>query len=125
MQFIKEFIVYHLEKQLILQLNQQGIILYFRVGILFSGGLDCTILTVLTHYILNQSEPIDLLNVCFDKDHKSPDRLAAIETYNNLKKIFPNRLFRLILINKTYDEVTENRNHILELCYVYIFLYIA
>lgn len=37
-----------------------------KVGILFSGGLDCTVLARLAHDVLPPAEPIDLLNVAFD-----------------------------------------------------------
>ena len=37
-----------------------------RVAILFSGGLDCTVLACIMHTILPLSQPIDLLNVAFE-----------------------------------------------------------
>ncbi|KAG8996595.1 hypothetical protein FRB94_008194 [Tulasnella sp. JGI-2019a] len=37
-----------------------------RVGILFSGGIDCSVLAYLTHRHLPITEPIDLLNVAFE-----------------------------------------------------------
>ena len=37
-----------------------------KVGILFSGGLDCTVLARLAHEVLSPDEPIDLLNVAFE-----------------------------------------------------------
>lgn len=95
-----------------------------RVAVLFSGGIDCTILTVLIHYIQPKDEPIDLLNICFDKEHQSPDRLTAINSFNELKILFPKREFRLIYINKSYKkDVIMNKNHILELCFVYILFF--
>src|SRR5436189_1904790 len=42
--------------------NQDG----SKLALLFSGGLDCTILARLTHEILPITEPIDLLNVAFE-----------------------------------------------------------
>ncbi|KAJ6108257.1 hypothetical protein N7523_009580 [Penicillium sp. IBT 18751x] len=37
-----------------------------KVAVLFSGGLDCTLLARLSHDILPSNEPIDLLNVAFE-----------------------------------------------------------
>ncbi len=37
-----------------------------RVAILFSGGLDCTVLARITHEILPGDQQIDLLNVAFE-----------------------------------------------------------
>ncbi|KAK6336514.1 hypothetical protein TWF696_002064 [Orbilia brochopaga] len=37
-----------------------------KVGILFSGGLDCTMLARIAHDILPTNEPIELLNVAFE-----------------------------------------------------------
>lgn len=78
-------------------------------------------INILLLYIVAINEPIDLLNICFDKDHQSPDRLTAISSFNELKELFPKREFRLIYINKSYEkDVIMNKNHILELCFVYI-----
>ncbi len=42
-----------------------------RLAILFSGGLDCTILAMLAHHLLPLSETIDLINVAFENPRKS------------------------------------------------------
>ncbi|KAG9000260.1 hypothetical protein FRB90_011867 [Tulasnella sp. 427] len=39
---------------------------FARVAVLFSGGIDCTVLAYLAHQHLPLSEPIDLLNVAFE-----------------------------------------------------------
>jgi asparagine synthetase B (glutamine-hydrolysing) len=54
-----------------------------RVAILFSGGLDCTILARLVHDILPSDQPIDLLNIAFE----NPRVLEASKTSqgNNAK----------------------------------------
>lgn len=44
--------------------------------ILFSGGIDSTLLAALAHQCLPPEVPIDLSNVCFDGG-RSPDRQAA------------------------------------------------
>lgn len=57
-----------------------------RVGILFSGGLDCMVLAALTSLEIPEEESIDLINVCFEEErHASPDRLAAVAGLQELK----------------------------------------
>ncbi|KAF8912868.1 asparagine synthase [Gymnopilus junonius] len=41
-----------------------------RIGVLFSGGIDSTILAFLAHRHIPQDEPIDLLNVAFENPRK-------------------------------------------------------
>ncbi|KAF3940394.1 hypothetical protein ABW19_dt0203129 [Dactylella cylindrospora] len=43
-----------------------GVLRPSKVGILFSGGLDCTMLARIAHDILPIEEPIELLNVAFE-----------------------------------------------------------
>lgn len=44
-----------------------------RVCVLFSGGVDSTLLAVMAHGHVPEAEPIDLVNVCFDPC-EAPDR---------------------------------------------------
>ena len=61
------------------------------MAVLFSGGLDSTVVAALLNQELEDGKSIDLLNVCFDHpNHKSPDRVTALASYN-LKEQFPNR----------------------------------
>lgn len=72
-----------------------------RIGILFSGGIDCTILAVLADKLLDATQPIDLINVSFEKinrsiskaaiDYNTPDRISAKESLDELKRMNPNR----------------------------------
>ena len=39
---------------------------HVRVAVLFSGGLDCTVLARMTHNILPLDQPVDLINVAFE-----------------------------------------------------------
>lgn len=65
------------------------------VGILFSGGLDCTILAFLSHKYVPKDQSIDLMNVAFKKDNNSsyevPDRLTGRQSFKELKELFPSR----------------------------------
>lgn len=92
------------------------------VAILFSGGLDSTLLAHYAHLVLPPNESIDLLNVAFENprvlkakagsDRKdtarfdTPDRLLSRETLAHLRELCPSRTWRLVEINVTYDEYT-------------------
>lgn len=97
-----------------------------RLAVLFSGGLDCTILAALAHMYIPIDEPIDLLNVAFENPrissfHKQnendqycvPDRKTARQGCIELKKICSSREWRLVEINIPYSEVLEKKSHIL------------
>uniref|UniRef100_A0A336LXQ2 CSON009715 protein n=1 Tax=Culicoides sonorensis TaxID=179676 RepID=A0A336LXQ2_CULSO len=99
-----------------------------RIGILFSGGLDCSILAKLADIHIPRDQPIDLINVAFEKvkrkpnprqtnkekdvireqvpiDWNVPDRLTAHQTFNELKKICPDRQWKLVEVNVTRNEL--------------------
>jgi len=60
-----------------------------KVGILFSGGLDCTVLARLAHEVLPPNEPIDLLNVAFENPRVVEARTnGPTPPKNNKKKKF-------------------------------------
>ncbi|KDR85200.1 hypothetical protein GALMADRAFT_233883 [Galerina marginata CBS 339.88] len=67
-------LIYHLDRSVLLRVrdiprlsqNEQKA----RVGVLFSGGIDCAVITYLAHRHIPLDEPIDLLNVAFENPHK-------------------------------------------------------
>lgn len=103
---------------------------YARVAVLFSGGLDCTVLAALISESLPEDEPIDLINVAFENprslrasnalgisgERKSvylvPDRITALRSYEELKERLPRRKFRLILVNVPYSEYLEQLDRV-------------
>ena len=72
-----------------------------RVAVLFSGGLDCSVLAFLIHTLLSPSESIDLVNVAFEnpravaaqniKPHNvysmCPDRITGRAGWEELKSL--------------------------------------
>lgn len=88
-----------------------------KIGILFSGGIDCTILTCLVDQMVDAHLPIDLINVSFEKiiraktnkpieiDYNTPDRLSAVAALDELKRLNPHRRWNLIEVNVTRDEL--------------------
>lgn len=111
-----------------------------KLAVLFSGGLDCTVLAKLTHEVLPIDEPIDLLNVAFenprrvaaaeatsinsmdmDMDETSipvsayeecPDRITGRSSLAELQDTCPNRTWRFISINIPYTETVKHRDQI-------------
>ncbi|CAE7461025.1 unnamed protein product [Symbiodinium natans] len=74
------------------------------VGLLFSGGLDSTVLAALTAEAL-PGHTIELLNVAFDSS--APDRLTALCSYEDLVGQYGPQRFRLVLCDITQQEVYE------------------
>ncbi|KAL2200758.1 asparagine synthase-domain-containing protein [Corynascus similis CBS 632.67] len=88
-----------------------------RVAILFSGGLDCTVLARLCHELLEPDQGIDLLNVGFEnprviaqlqkeKRHlpdfyeACPDRITGRKSFSELQKVCPGRAFRFVAAHR-------------------------
>lgn len=103
------------------------------LAILFSGGLDCTVLARLAHDNLNEKEPIDLLNVAFENprihrrpkddaeaEHYSPyelcpDRITGRASFAELQAICPNREWRFVAVDIPYEETIAHRPEIISL----------
>ena len=91
------------------------------VAVLFSGGIDSVVLAALSNRHVPVEQPIDLINVSFFNDppdassSKSPDRLAAILSYEEMTTRFPQRTWRFIAVDVAYSQVLENERHILDL----------
>ncbi|KAI9294938.1 hypothetical protein K502DRAFT_365425 [Neoconidiobolus thromboides FSU 785] len=89
-----------------------------RIAILFSGGIDCTILTYLVDQHLPKDESIDLLNVAFENPRTKninfnvPDRKTGLESYEELKLLCPNRTFNFVKIDIPYSEVQLHQSRI-------------
>ncbi|CAN0398408.1 unnamed protein product, partial [Scytosiphon promiscuus] len=96
-----------------------------RVGVLFSGGLDSVVLAALLAEeaggqgtggsagpAVPKGEAIDLINVCFDSGHQSPDRLASIAAAEELKWLFPSHDWRLICVDASYEDVLSHSGEV-------------
>lgn len=82
-----------------------------KIGILFSGGIDCTIIAALADRHVNKMDSIDLINVSFEKvkrqsqqksminvieTYNTPDRISAIDSLKELQVLCPNRYFKMV-----------------------------
>jgi hypothetical protein len=97
-----------------------------KIGVLFSGGLDSTILAALADEFVPHDEPIDLLNVAFEREMKEylnkkqsrkvkhldlsqdeedkylvPDRITGKRASDDLKTLYPNRQWNFVQVNHT------------------------
>lgn len=107
-----------------------------RIAVLFSGGLDCTVLARLIHDILPIEQEVDLLNVAFENPRilKSsgagvcqsnlasssafltcPDRMTGLSSHTELVRICPGRLWRFVSVDIPYSETLRHRPQIISL----------
>ncbi|EPS33525.1 hypothetical protein PDE_08487 [Penicillium oxalicum 114-2] len=109
-----------------------------KVAVLFSGGLDCTLLARLAHDVIPLDEPIDLLNVAFENPRVAaaavaaavktkhgaaavastepvsayeacPDRMTGRSAHAELQMTCPGRPWRFIAIDVPYTETIAHR----------------
>ncbi|XP_073835127.1 asparagine synthetase domain-containing protein CG17486 isoform X2 [Musca autumnalis] len=82
-----------------------------KIAILFSGGIDCTILAFMANKFVNKAEPIDLINVSFEATNSNvvnwnvPDRQSAVCSLETLKILCPDRKWNFIEVNVTRNEL--------------------
>lgn len=91
------------------------------VAVLFSGGLDCTILARLMDQVLDKDVSIDLLNVAFENKRTSklfetPDRILARRSFDELQKLTTRKL-KLVEIDIPYEEALKLYPKIKDLMY--------
>ncbi|KKK24045.1 hypothetical protein ARAM_004323 [Aspergillus rambellii] len=98
-----------------------------KVAVLFSGGLDCTLLARIAHDLLPEDETIDLLNVAFENPRvvaaaakelgeptspyeNCPDRITGRAAFAELQRICPNRNWRFVAIDIPYATTVTHRD---------------
>lgn len=89
-----------------------------KIGILFSGGLDCSLVTYYAAMNATIAEIIYLFSVAFGKEEKDfaacPDRKTAESSYLELCDLFKdneNVKLQLVRINIFKNELEERRRH--------------
>lgn len=99
-----------------------------KIGILFSGGIDCSILAILADKFIDKTIAIDLINVSFEKivrnqiksneNYETPDRLTSRQTLEELIQLRPQREWNLVEVNVTREELKDAlKRKISDLCY--------
>lgn len=80
-----------------------------KIAILFSGGIDCSILALLADKYVKDSDSIDLINVSFEAPNSEitnwnvPDRETAKLSLAQLKELCPSRY----LIKKSFVDLVK------------------
>lgn len=91
------------------------------LAILFSGGLDCSVLAALIAGNAGEKATIDLLTVGFENPRTqmqpadSPDRILSKRSWFELCQAFPKVLFRLVQVDVPYEEFLRRKNHVMQL----------
>ncbi|VEN57632.1 unnamed protein product [Callosobruchus maculatus] len=82
-----------------------------KIGILYSGGVDCSVLAILLDKCIDSESPIDLMNVAFDESNQynAPDRLTGLQGLNELRQICPERKWNFLTINVPQEELNLMR----------------
>lgn len=94
-----------------------------RVAVLFSGGVDCTVLAALAHQHVPADEAIDLVNVAFEnprvlaahaprETYAVPDRLTARASAAELRALAPHRRWHLVEVDVPYEAYEAHLPHI-------------
>lgn len=99
-----------------------------QVAILFSGGLDCTIIARMCHDLLPLTHTIDLLNVAFENPRihakleagispyeLCPDRITGRSSHLELMTVCPGRVWRFVQIDVPYAETQSHRSTVMSL----------
>ncbi|KAI3657068.1 hypothetical protein MP638_000006 [Amoeboaphelidium occidentale] len=109
------------------------------IAILFSGGIDCTLMAFLCDRVLPKGAGIELLNVAFENPrflknnvkrledeteedynrriYEVPDRVLARQSYQELVSLCPERNWKLVEVNVPYDLYCEKKDNIMSLIY--------
>ncbi|TGJ81070.1 hypothetical protein E0Z10_g7703 [Xylaria hypoxylon] len=106
-----------------------------RIAILFSGGLDSTVLARLTHELVPIDQGLDLINVAFENPRRvaleakqphlrasdtyesCPDRATGRKAFAELKSSCPGRYWRFIAVNVPFEEAMAHKEKVLSLMY--------
>lgn len=85
-----------------------------KISVLFSGGIDCSILALLADKYVPHSEPIELINVAFervargsDQSWDVPDRQTSLQSLVELQRLCPQRNWQLLQVNVSRQQLQQ------------------
>ncbi|CAH2104400.1 unnamed protein product [Euphydryas editha] len=86
-------------------------------GILFSGGLDCTVLALIADKYVPKDQPIDLINVAFKTNNNDsfdvPDRITGRQSFEELKTICTSRKWNFREVNVPKEKLDKYQSSII------------
>ncbi|KAI0406812.1 asparagine synthase-domain-containing protein [Xylaria palmicola] len=106
-----------------------------RIAVLFSGGLDCTVLARLAHELVPIDQGLDLINVAFENPRQvaieakqphlqasdvyesCPDRVTGRKAFAELQSSCPGRYWRFIAVNVPFEEAMAHKKRVVSLIY--------
>lgn len=96
-----------------------------RVAVLFSGGLDCTVLARLASDMMPADQAIDLVSVAFENPRIAaqhpgasldslceycPDRVTGRRSFEELLRVCPRRTWRLVTVSRPWRHSGSSAN---------------
>ena len=102
------------------------------LAILFSGGVDCTLIARIVHDIIDPDQSVDLLNVAFQNPRihgktqsgdafnnsayeACPDRITGRRSLAELQRVCVGRRWQFVEINVKYSETQAHRAAVMSL----------
>ncbi|PTB67007.1 asparagine synthase-like protein [Trichoderma citrinoviride] len=102
------------------------------IAVLFSGGLDCTVLARMASDMMPPEQAIDLINVAFENPRIAaqntklsadelyelcPDRMTGRKSFAELLTVCPSQRWRFVTVNVPYQETCAHRAEVIDLIY--------
>ncbi|AET41443.1 putative asparagine synthase Ecym_8155 [Eremothecium cymbalariae DBVPG len=95
------------------------------VSVLFSGGLDCSVIAALIceQWKVNSDAVLELLNVAFEnprtgmKPSEAPDRILSKRSVKILRKLYPQTKIKLVEVDVSYDDYLKHKPVVIDLMY--------
>ncbi|KQC41682.1 asparagine synthetase [Saccharomyces cerevisiae] len=99
------------------------------IAVLFSGGIDCSVIVALICEVLQENDykcgkpVIELLNVSFENPRTglfprdTPDRKLSINSAKTLQNLYPNIDIKLVEVDVPYDEYLKWKPFVINLMY--------
>ncbi|CCE62643.1 hypothetical protein TPHA_0C04950 [Tetrapisispora phaffii CBS 4417] len=98
------------------------------VAVLFSGGLDCSVIVALICEVMKSkskysNHTIELLNVGFENPRvglqpkDAPDRKLAVSSTEVLKELYPEIDIKLVEVDVSYEEYVKLKPYVIKLMY--------
>ncbi|WUR03356.1 asparagine synthase [Vairimorpha necatrix] len=82
--------------------------------VFFSGGVDSVLVALYLHLVSKKDQEIYLINTGFANSH---DRKTGVSAFNELKRVFPNRIWHFIKVDLNIEDIFKIKQSIYKLIY--------